>query len=417
MMKPKGNGSAELDFYTQDPLTVTELTQEIKKTLETSFPPLWVQGEISNFKKHSSGHFYFSLKDSEAQISCVMWKNRSSNLLFQVQDGMKVIILAHLSVYMLQGRYQLNVQQIRPAGIGDLQLEFEKLKRRLAEEGLFSEEHKKAIPLFPGTMGIVTSPTGAALQDIRSVIQRRFPCVKLILWPAKVQGENAAQEIAEGIEAFNQYGNIDVLIVGRGGGSLEDLWPLNEEIVARAIFNSFIPVISAVGHEIDFSISDLVADKRAPTPSAAAEIAVPDREELLQNILQYKNNIIQDLADLFTAYNDFLERVSKSYGFRRPVDKIQEYFLRIDDLSTHLITVMRHNHKIRQSKISNINGRLKALNPRSVLERGYSITTRLPEGSVIHNAQELHKNNMIHTRFAQGSADSLVENVTIEDKG
>ncbi len=417
MMKPKGNGSAELDFYTQDPLTVTELTQEIKKTLETSFPPLWVQGEISNFKKHSSGHFYFSLKDSEAQISCVMWKNRSSNLLFQVQDGMKVIVLAHLSVYMLQGRYQLNVQQIRPAGIGDLQLEFEKLKRRLAEEGLFSEEHKKPIPLFPETMGIVTSPTGAALQDIRSVIQRRFPCVKLILWPAKVQGENAAQEIAEGIEAFNRYGNIDVLIVGRGGGSLEDLWPFNEEIVARAIFNSFIPVISAVGHEIDFSISDLVADKRAPTPSAAAEVAVPDREELLQNILLYKNNIIQNLTDLFIAYHDFLERVTKSYGFRRPVDKIQEYFLRIDDLSTHFITLMKHNHKIRQSKINNIDGRLKALNPRSVLERGYSITTRMPEGTVIHNAQELQKNNMIHTRFARGCADSLVEKITIEDTG
>ena len=289
------NNTADTDSNNRTPLTVTELTKEIKKSLEEQFPPLWIQGEVSNFKKHSSGHLYFSLKDAESQISCIMWKNRNQNLLFQLQDGMKVIVFAHLSVYMQQGFYQLIVQRIRPAGIGELQIEYEKLKRRLAEEGLFDTKHKKTIPLFPETIGIVTSSTGAALQDIKSVAKRRFPAIRIILWPAKVQGPGAAEEIAEGINAFNQYSKVDLLIVGRGGGSIEDLWPFNEEIVARAVYDSRIPVISAIGHEIDFSITDLVADRRAPTPSVAAEIAIPDREELLTNIVIYKNNLIQFL--------------------------------------------------------------------------------------------------------------------------
>ncbi|MFO7890115.1 MAG: exodeoxyribonuclease VII large subunit [bacterium] len=405
------NGVVESDSNTSTPLTVTELTLKIKKSLEDQFPPLWIKGEISNFKRHSSGHLYFSLKDAESQISCVMWKNRNRNLLFQLQDGMKVIGLAHLNVYMQQGRYQLIVQRIRPAGMGELQIEFEKLKRRLAEEGLFDEEHKKAIPFFPETIGIVTSPTGAALQDIKSVINRRFPAIKLILWPAKVQGSGAAEQIAEGIYAFNQYGKVDLLIVGRGGGSLEDLWPFNEEIVARAIYDSGVPVISAVGHEIDFSISDLAADRRAPTPSAAAEIAVPDKEELLTDILLHKNTLVQYMQNFFSTYHENIKILKKSYGFRRPVDKVREYCFRIDDSTTHLITLIKHTYKAHLSKINNLRGRLQALNPQSILNRGYSITTRVSDGKIISYAEDLKKNNIINTRFARGSIDALVEKV------
>jgi len=378
-----GNDVADFKFINREPLTVTELTKEIKKILENQFPYLWVQGEVSNFKKHTSGHLYFSLKDAGSQISCVMWKNRNRNLIFRIQDGMKVLVFAHMNIYMQQGRYQLNVQQIRPAGKGDLQIEFEKLKKRLDEEGLFNKEHKKDIPLFPQKIGIVTSSTGAALQDIKSVIKRRFPSVELILWPSAVQGEGAAEEIAEGIKAFNQYSKVDLLIVGRGGGSLEDLWAFNEEVVARAIYNSEIPVISAVGHEIDFSISDLVADKRAPTPSAAAEIAVADREELLRNILTYKNKLTQSMFSIFDTYYENIERLQTSYGLKRPVDKIREYSHRIDDMTTHFITLVKHNYNTKQSKINSLQGQLKALNPQSVLKRGYSITTLMPEGKII----------------------------------
>ncbi len=410
-MYSNGNDVADLNLINREAITVTELTKNIKKLLEEQFSYLWVQGEVTNFKKHSSGHLYFSLKDAESQISCVMWKNRNKNLLFHIQDGMKVLVFASMNIYMQQGRYQLNVQQIRPLGKGDLYIEFEKLKKRLDQEGLFNNEHKKGIPLFPQRIGIVTSSTGAAMQDIKSVLQRRFPSIELILWPSAVQGEGAAEKIAEGIEAFNQYGKVDLLIVGRGGGSLEDLWAFNEEVVARAIYNSEIPVISAVGHEIDYSISDLVADKRAPTPSAAAEIAVPDREELLKNIFKYKDKLIQIILSLFTAYHENIESLKTSYGLRRPVDKIREYSHRIDDITTHFITIAKHNYNTKQSKINNLQGRLKALDPQSVLKRGYSITTLLPHGKIINQSRELKENNIINTKFAQGNVDSIVKNI------
>jgi len=410
-MYSNGNDVADFDLINREAITVTELTKDIKKLLENKFPYLWVKGEVTNFKKHSSGHLYFSLKDAESQISCVMWKNRNRNLLFRIQDGMKVLVFASMNIYMQQGRYQLNVQQIRPLGKGDLHIEFEKLKKRLDEEGLFNKEHKRDIPLFPQRIGIVTSPTGAAIQDIKSVLQRRFPSLELILWPSAVQGEGAAEKIAEGIEAFNQYAKVDLLIISRGGGSLEDLWPFNEEVVARAIYKSEIPVISAVGHEIDYSISDLVADKRAPTPSAAAEIAVPDREELLKNLFTYKDKLIQLIFSLFTVYHENIESLKASYGLRRPVDKIREYSHRIDDITTHFIMVVKNHYNAKQLKINNLLGRLKALDPQSVLKRGYSITTLLPHGTIISQSKKLKKDNIINTRFAQGSVESIVKNV------
>jgi len=258
--------------------TVSELTREIKQVLETGFPCLWVEGEISNFKRHSSGHLYFTLKDENSQIRCAMWRYRANDLIFRPEDGMKVLVQGNLQVYEPGGYYQIIVQQVQPAGVGELQLAFEQLKKKLYAEGLFDEAHKKPIPIFPERIGVITSPTGAAIRDIISVITRRFPIAQIILAPVRVQGPGAKEEIVQAIQDFNEFGEVDVLIVGRGGGSLEDLWAFNEEVVARAIFTSKIPIISAVGHEIDFSISDFVADRRAPTPSAAAEMAVPDRK-------------------------------------------------------------------------------------------------------------------------------------------
>ncbi|MFQ5772424.1 MAG: exodeoxyribonuclease VII large subunit, partial [bacterium] len=282
-------------FVEEKHYSVSELTRQIKFLLESSFPEIWVQGEISNFTHHSSGHMYFSLKDENAQISCVMWRSRNQHLFFTPQDGMKVILDARITVYEKRGAYQLDVLQMQPAGVGELQLAFEQLKNRLREEGLFSEEFKKPIPLYPERIGIVTSPTGAAVQDLISVLQRRFPGIEIIINAARVQGEGAATEIARAIDDFNDYGKVDVLIVGRGGGSLEDLWAFNEEVVARAVFRSKIPIISAVGHEVDFTICDFVADLRAPTPSAAAELAVRHRDELhafLKTNLETTTNLI-----------------------------------------------------------------------------------------------------------------------------
>ena len=408
--------SKEDDFNTVPPserrvYTVSEITREIKLTLEEEFSILWIEGEISNFKKHSSGHLYFSLKDSEAQISCVMWRGRNQHLLFQPQDGMKVHVLGNLTVYERQGRYQLDAIQLRPAGVGELQLAFEALKRSLDEEGLFDSEHKKSLPPFPERIGVITSPTGAAIRDIKSVIGRRFPSVELIIRPVRVQGEGAAEQIAEAVDAFNDYGNVDVLIVGRGGGSLEDLWAFNEEIVARAVFCSRIPVVSAVGHEIDFSICDFVADMRAPTPSAAAEMVVRDREELLQTIFYWKERMVRTLDDRITRYRERIEAMERSYGFRWPQDRIREYSLRVDEMTRILETIVSQRLENLRSRLERSRGKLQALNPEAVLGRGYSITTRIRDGHVVIRSSEVKKEEGLRIRFSRGAVRSVVEEI------
>ncbi|HKT12549.1 MAG TPA: exodeoxyribonuclease VII large subunit, partial [Terriglobia bacterium] len=264
--------------------TIAELSLAVKNLLETSFPDVWVTGEVSNLRAAASGHYYFTLKDASARLRAVCFRNQARYLKYKPQDGLSVIARGRLSVYEARGEYQLYVEYIEPAGVGALQLAFEQLKKKLASEGLFDEARKKHLPVLPRAIGVVTSSSGAAIRDILRVINRRFPNMNVFLYPATVQGNSAAAEIVEGIEYFNQHPVIDVMIVGRGGGSLEDLWPFNEEIVARAIAASSIPVISAVGHETDFTISDFVADRRAPTPSAAAEIAVRRKEDFLAEI-------------------------------------------------------------------------------------------------------------------------------------
>ncbi len=393
--------------------TVSEITREIRITLEEGFLQIWIQGEISNLKKHSSGHLYFSLKDEEAQISCVMWRGRNRSLLFQPEDGLKVTANGSITVYERQGKYQLEVIQLQPAGMGSLQLAFEALKGRLAEEGLFNSEYKKSLPHYPQNIGIITSPTGAAIQDIKSVISRRFPSVKLILCPVHVQGEKAADEIVQAIELLNEYGLIDVIIVGRGGGSLEDLWAFNEEKVARAIFHSSIPVVSAVGHEIDFSISDFVADIRAATPSAAAEVVVKDRVELVRSIAEWKNRMIRNLEDRVKYYKDRLEFITKRYGFRWPRDRIREHRYRLDEVVKDLVTRVDQSLTRKRSDLLQYRGKLQSLDPTAVLKRGYSITTKYPESSVITGSSQVERDDTVRIQFAQGSVKGTIDEIEL----
>ncbi|MCU7497567.1 MAG: exodeoxyribonuclease VII large subunit, partial [Ignavibacteria bacterium] len=260
-------------------LSVSEITRLIKEELEENFSSISIEGEISNLKKHVSGHWYFNLKDSNAMICCTMWKGFNNYVFFTPEDGMKIVANGRITVYPPRGNYQLDVRSMKPAGLGELQAAFERLKAKLQAEGLFDDEFKKPIPVFPKKIGIVTAIDGAALRDMVSIARRRYPLVELVVYPARVQGEGSARSVAEGIECLNERNDIDLIIIGRGGGSLEDLWAFNEEVVARAIFASCIPVISAVGHEVDFTISDYVADLRAATPSAAMELATPNKDD------------------------------------------------------------------------------------------------------------------------------------------
>lgn len=395
--------------------TVSEITREIKFLLETNFEYILVEGEISNFKRHSSGHLYFSLKDKDAQIPCVMWRGRNQVLRFSPEDGMKVIAHGRISLYEKRGAYQLDVFQMQPAGIGELQFALEQLKKKLQEEGLFDEDHKKPIPLFPDRIGIVTSPTGAAIQDIVNVLNRRSPGTELILNPVKVQGDDAAQDIARAIDEFNEYGQVDVLIVGRGGGSLEDLWAFNEEIVARAIYTSKIPVISAVGHEIDYSISDFVADLRAPTPSAAAELAVPDRQELQSKIRFMLQKMVSTIHSDISYNQEKLKNLVNSYGFRRPIDMIHQFEQRLDELNRALETNQKHRLRILEGKIESLTQKLNALNPESILKRGYSICFREDDHQIIRRASQLAVDDKITVKFSVGDISGTVDRINRDE--
>src|SRR5512136_382311 len=315
-------------------LTVTQLTSLIRGVLEENFEHVWVEGEVSNLAMPVSGHLYFTLKDAGAQLRCVMFRASARVLKFKPKDGMGLIVRGRVSLFEPRGEYQLIVEYLEPQGIGALQLAFAQLKERLAKEGLFDEAHKKPIPRLPQRIGVVTSVTGAAIHDILNVLDRRFANVEVLICPVKVQGEGAAAEIAGAVKDFNRYGEIDVMIIGRGGGSMEDLWAFNEETVARAIYHSRIPVISAVGHETDYTISDFVADLRAPTPSAAAELVVRDKKEI-KNILHYLQGRLENEAvQIVQGYRTHLSHLVRV--FREPEKKIEDHFLRLDDLLNRL---------------------------------------------------------------------------------
>lgn len=391
--------------------SISEITREIKQILESAFPPIWLEGEISNFKRHSSGHLYFVLKDEKAQIPAVMWRSYNSRLFFTPQDGMKVLANGNITVYERRGSYQFEVVQLQPAGIGELQLAFEQLKQKLREEGLFAPERKKPIPPYPERIGIVTSPTGAAIQDMLSVLRRRFPGIQLILAPVRVQGEGAAEEIARAIADFNAYGKVDLLIIGRGGGSLEDLWPFNEEIVARAIFASEIPVISAVGHEVDFSIADFVADLRAPTPSAAAELAVKNQTELQEFFRSSIAGMYRGIREQIAYYKEKVNHLQNSYALKKPSDVIRQYQQRLDELTKSMELQYQYLMDSRKQQINSLRKQLISLSPQSILNRGYSLCFREEDGKLVKTSDDVQVADKIRVQFHRGEIKGNVEEI------
>lgn len=393
-------------------LTVSQVNQTIKQMLEetSTFRSLYVQGELSNYKAHSSGHRYFTLKDEQSALSAVMFRSDASRLRFRPQNGMKVIARGRISSYPKTGQVQMYVADMMPDGIGSLTIAFEQLKQRLYQEGLFDTERKKPFPEFPSTIAIVTSPTGAAVRDMIRILRRRYPIAAVELHPVRVQGEGAAQEIAQAIADVNRRGNADLIITGRGGGSLEDLWAFNEEVVARAIAASDIPVISAVGHEPDVTISDFAADARASTPSNAAELCVPDRMEL-QRLLRSLS------AEMTAAMHNRLDRERRSYQalehrreLRTPSAYLQDRRFALDHVVTRLQAAAEQNLARHHRQFGELAAYLDAFSPLKVLARGYSVTQR-EDGRIVTSSALLKKQERITVRFAKGSAVCTVEQV------
>ncbi len=372
----------------QKVLTVSELTRDIKEVLESVFAEVSVEGEISNLRQPASGHIYFSLKDETSSIRCVLFRSNGSRLKFVPEDGMKVVVRGKLGVYDRDGQYQIYVQTLEPKGKGALQVAFEQLKERLAKEGLFDEAHKKELPFLPQTIGIVTSATGAVIRDILHVLDRRFPCYHVIINPVRVQGEEAKEEIVSAIEEFNVLKNVDVIILARGGGSLEDLWCFNEENVARAIYKSDIPIISAIGHETDYTIADFVADRRAPTPSAAAEIVLPQESELREKVDGMILSLWRSLSDI-----------------------VPQHLQRIDELMQSMIRGLSQRLLREDVRIKGLVDSLKALNPLEILKRGYSVTSLAGTGAVVFSSKDVELGAQIKTRLAKGELLSKVTEV------
>ncbi len=410
-------------FEERQILSVSQIVNDVKVRLETQFQDIWVRGEISNFKTPSSGHSYFTLKDSDAQVRAVCFRMRRRLLKFRPQDGMDVIVHGSLSVYPPRGEFQLVVEFMEPVGPGALQLAFEQLKSRLKSEGLFEEVHKKNLPLLPSKIGVVTSSTGAAIQDILRVLSRRNDRLNILIFPTKVQGTGAAQQVARGVQYFNTREDIDVIIVTRGGGSLEDLWAFNEEEVARAIFDSDLPVISAVGHQVDFTIADFVADLRAPTPSAAAEIVSGTREDLCTRVEGFHQRSVQAIQLCLKDKREELRRLASSRAFVDAESKLRFFLQRLDELQARLVQTIpslisgtrqrftqqeqslgQQIHFYLQTKkhgLTTLSTQLQAFSPLAVLERGYAIVTGKSK-EVVRDPDHVEKGDTIGVRVERG---------------
>jgi exodeoxyribonuclease VII large subunit len=439
--------------------SVSELTYLIKGNLESEFGQVWIEGEISGYREAQSGHAYFTLKDAHSQIRGVMFRFRKKGVRFDIEDGLKVVVSGQVTVYVPRGEYQIIVESMEPLGAGALQLAFEQLKARLQAEGLFDEEHKKEIPYLPERVGVITSPTGAAIRDIINITRRRFAGVGLLLYPVRVQGEGASGEIARALADLNRYGRVEVIILGRGGGSLEDLWAFNEEEVARAVFDSKIPVISAVGHEIDFTISDFVADLRAPTPSAAAEIVVKNRLTLARELDSLESRLRVSVRGLVSAGGSRLESLASRRVLCRPEyllmvpgqrldetrqslarvvrqavsdkrllrEKLEGRLARFDprtrlsgfrrdsaSLSRRLSLSLANLLEARERELRNQSGKLQALSPLAVLSRGYSVCRTLPGKRVIADAGLVSRGETVNVILSRGELDCRVEKIRDE---
>ena len=398
-------------------LTVGQVTKYIKGLFAADpyLSYLQVSGEISNFKHHSSGHMYFTLKDSEAALRCVMFRSANSRLKFLPQDGMKVVATGRISVYERDGQYQLYVETMVPDGIGSLYAAYEKLKAKLEAAGVFAQARKKPLPRFPKRIGVVTSPTGAAVRDIVTTLSRRYPQAEVLIVPVLVQGPEAPGQIAEALRFLNQVPGIDVIITGRGGGSIEELWAFNEEIVAQAIYESKIPVISAVGHETDFTIADFVADVRAATPTAAAELAVPDRQELLVFLQTAKQRLVSKMTDKLKQDRRYLGKLAAANVLTRPTQRLEQARQNLDNLFTHLENQILYHLQGKKGKLELLAGKLTALNPKAVLERGFSICYD-EEGNVVRDATLLKPQELIKIYLQSGSAAAVVQQTYTEEE-
>lgn len=440
----------------KDILTVSQLNDNIKTFLEEAFGSLWVEGEVSNLRRPQSGHVYFTLKDDKSQIRAVYFRqygySRSRVANFDLEDGMKILCRARLSAYPPRGEYQLIVESVEPQGVGALQKAFEQLKAKLAAEGLFDEAHKKALPFLPGRIGVVTSSTGAVIRDILNITRRRFPSVDILIAPTRVQGNEAAGELISALRNLHTYGKVDIIIIARGGGSLEDLAPFNDEALAREIFRSSIPIVSAVGHETDFTICDFVADLRAPTPSAAAELVVPQRTELQDSLYNLRQRLV---AAQRRHLDDQKERLASLHArFKDPRRFLVDFSIRLDDLRERISRALRQRMQLLQNKLQHLelglqsqnperqirekriflnnlekditNGwkcylrdreeRLKknaallsSLSPLAVLQRGYSITRRLSNGEIVRRASQLTLEERVSIQLAEGGIQARVE--------
>ena len=442
----------------RDIYTVSRLNRAVRESLERAFGYVWVSGELSNFARPKSGHWYFSLKDSNAQVRCAMFRSRNAQLKIEIDDGMQVLARARVGMYEPRGEYQLIVEQLELAGAGQLQLAFDQLKRKLAAEGLFAREHKIDVPEWPARIGVITSPTGAALRDILSVLGRRNPTIEVILYPSAVQGADAAPELLSALQCALRRDECDVIILARGGGSLEDLWAFNDEPLARAIFASTIPVVSAVGHEIDFSIADFVADLRAATPSASAEICAPDRDEVLQHLRQLETRALRSVQNDTTQWRERLSHLRAR--LRDPRRQLEQAAQRIDELTVRLASTVKNLHEIRLGKLITLNARLsacdptrqiallqnriataeqrlasvmsrkldiararfdenkralKAVSPQATLERGYAILTN-ETGAIARDAADYVSGDELSARLARGRLSLTVIASEVDDQ-
>lgn len=421
-------------------LTVGAITKYLKYKFDTdnNLKQVFLKGEISNFKAHTSGHFYFSIKDESSKINAIMFHSNASKINFDPQDGMKVLIAGRITVYEATGGYQIYVNDMMEDGVGNLYIAFEKLKKKLEQEGLFDVAHKKKIPEIPSKIGIITAPTGAAIRDILSTIKRRFPICETILFPSLVQGDAAAEDIVKNIKLASNY-DLDVLIIGRGGGSIEDMWPFNEEIVARAIYDCKIPTISAVGHEIDFTISDFVSDLRAPTPTGAAEMAVPSLYDLQKHLNQLQIRLNENINQKVNYSKLYLDSIKNSFVIKNPMIMYENKKQMIDTLFERAVTLIKHtliqnrtylnnlsNHYILQNphelyktqkiKLTNLIDKLEVVNPLGVLKRGYTVNYK--EKRLINSINDIKEHDIIETVFHDGKVQAeIIKKIEVKDNG
>ncbi len=401
----------QLSFWQQTRrFTVSQLTGYIKDLIDTdaTLRDVWVEGEVSNYSSSAAGHVYFSLKDGEAVLPCVMWRSTARRQTFIPSDGDHVLAHGYVSVYPAGGRYQFYVDTIQPIGLGLLYVELEQLKARLAQEGLFDQARKRPIPPFPSRIGVVTSPFGAAVRDIIRVLGRRFPLAEVVLSPTLVQGEEAPSQIVAALELLHRYGQVDLIILARGGGSFEELMAFNDERVVRAVAASPTPVICGVGHEIDYTLADMAADLRAPTPSAAAELAVPDRGELLHRIRTYRSKLRQAMRSRLEEYRRLLEKEKRALVISSPQMRVNLLRQRVDELTVRLRSAVERIISMRRMNVSAHRERLEALNPWAVLERGYAVVS-FPDGPIITSVTQVKADDRIRVRVSDGEFGGRVE--------